>query len=397
MTDVYILAACRTPVGSFGGVYRDFPAVELGAIVAREVLARGNVPPESVDEVVFGSGGQPYDAPNIARVIAIKAGIPISVPAFSVQRNCASGIQAITSAAQAIKAGDADLVLAGGVENMSQAPYVLDGARWGYRLRHGTIHDTIWSGLTDPISGLIMGATAENLAQKYAISREEQDLFALESHNKAFRAIRTGRFREEIVPVRIPKKYGEPDLVVNDEGPQAGLSLQKLAACPAIYREGGTVTPGNSCPLNDAAAAVVVASSAAAERLGVRPLARILSYAYSGVDPAYMGIGPVFSTPLALSRAGLALQDIQLIEINEAFAAQYLAVEREIGWDRSIVNVNGGAIALGHPIGATGVRLVVTLLYEMRRRGLRYGLATLCVGGGQGASLVLECEAGAAK
>lgn len=390
MREVVIVAGCRTPIGSFGGAFRDFPAVELGKVVVQEVIRRAAIEPTLIDEVIVGAGGQPHNAANIARVIALTAGIPEHIPAYSVQRNCASGLQAITSGAQQIKAGDAEVILAAGVENLSQAPYILPGARWGYRLQHNTIYDGIWSGLTDPVSGLIMGETAENLAEKYAIGREDQDRFALESHNRAFRAMRTGRFKEEVVPVRVPKGGGEPEPVVNDESPQAGLSLQKLALYPTIFKKNGTVTPGNSCPLNDAGAAVLLMSAEKAKSLGLTPLAFIRSYAYAGVDPAYMGIGPAVSTPIALKRAGLKLEDIQLIELNEAFAAQYLAVERLMGLNREITNVNGGAIALGHPIGATGVRLTVTLLYEMMKRDLSLGLVTLCIGGGQGGSMVIE-------
>ncbi len=390
MKEVVIVAGCRTPVGAFGGVYRDFPAVELGKVVVQEVIRRAGIDADIIDEVIVGAGGQPFDAANVARVIALMAGIPEHIPAFSVQRNCASGLQAITSAAQQIKAGDADVILAAGVENLSQAPYMLVGARWGYRLQHGTIYDGIWSGLTDPVSGLIMGETAENVAEKYAISREEQDRFAVESHSRAFRAVRMGKFKDEIVPVQLPKRGGEIETVINDESPQAGLSLQKLALYPTIFKKNGTVTPGNSCPLNDAGAAVLLMSEGKARDLGLQPMAYIRSYAYAGVDPAYMGIGPAVSTPIALRKAGLKLEDIRLIELNEAFAAQYLAVEKLMELDRSITNVNGGAIALGHPIGATGVRLTVTLLYEMIERSLALGLVTMCIGGGQGGSMVIE-------
>ncbi|MCL5958879.1 MAG: thiolase family protein [Chloroflexi bacterium] len=390
MTEVVILAGCRTPVGAFGGVFRDFAAVDLGVVAAAEAVNRSGIDPAEIDEVIFGCGGQPHDAANIARVIAVKAGFPLEVPAFSVQRNCASGMQAITSGVQAIKAGDAEVVLAGGVENLSQAPYILSGARWGFRLRHNTIFDGVWSGLTDPLSGLVMGETAENIAAKYGIGREEQDRYAIESHNKAFRAIRMGKFKEEIVAVQVPKPHGEPEPVTQDESPQAGLSMQKLSLYPTIYKKNGTVTPGNSCPLNDAAGAIILASAEKATELNLSPLAYVRSYAYSGVDPAYMGIGPAASTPLALKKGGLRLDDVQLIEFNEAFAVQYLAVEQMMGLNREIVNVNGGAIALGHPIGATGLRLTLTLLYEMIKRDLSLGLATLCVGGGQGGSLIIE-------
>ncbi|MBI2954916.1 MAG: thiolase family protein [Chloroflexi bacterium] len=390
MKEIAIVAACRTPIGSFGGAFRDYSAVELGKTVVREVIRRAGINPEIIDEVVVGAAGQPYNAANVARVIALAAGIPEQIPAYSVQRNCASSLQAITSAVQEIKAGDADVILAAGVENLSQAPYLLVGARWGYRLQHGTVFDSIWSGLTDPITGIITGATAEHVADRYGISREDQDRFALESHNRAFRAVRMGKFKDEIVPVAIPKGAAEPETVIDDESPQAGLSLQKLALYPTVFKANGTVTPGNSCPLNDAGAAVLLMSAEKAKDLDVPIMAYIRSYAYAGVDPAYMGIGPTTSTPLALAKAGLRLDDIQLVELNEAFAAQYLAVERLMGLNRETTNVNGGAIALGHPIGATGIRLTVTLLYEMAKRGLALGLVTLCIGGGQGGSMVIE-------
>lgn len=281
--------------------------------------------------------------------------------------------------------------MAAGVEQMSGAPYLVYGARWGLRLRPTTFDDSIWCGLIDPFAEMIMGETAERLAERYNISRQEQDEWAVLSHKKAFMAQRMGKFKDEIVPVSVPKKRGEPELVVNDEGPQAGLSLERLALYPTIFREkNGTVTPGNACPMNDAAGAVIVMSEEKARELGKKPLAYVKSYGFAGVDPKIMGIGPVYSTRIALQRAGLELKDIGLIELNEAFAAQYLACQRELGFNNDIANVNGGGIALGHPIGATGLRLINTLTYEMRRRGVKYGLATMCVGGGQGGSVILE-------
>ncbi|HEY3313720.1 MAG TPA: thiolase family protein [Bacillota bacterium] len=391
MKKCVITAACRTPVGNFGGAFRDMTATQLGVVAVREVIKRAEIEASQIDEVVVGCGGMPPKEANVARQIALFAGLPIETPAFSVQRNCASGLQAITSSVQAIQAGAGDLYLAAGVEQMSGAPYLVYGARWGLRLRPTTFDDSIWCGLIDPFAEMIMGETAERLAERYNISRQEQDEWAVLSHKKAFMAQRMGKFKDEIVPVSVPKKRGEPELVVNDEGPQAGLSLERLALYPTIFREkNGTVTPGNACPMNDAAGAVIVMSEEKARELGKKPLAYVKSYGFAGVDPKIMGIGPVYSTRIALQRAGLELKDIGLIELNEAFAAQYLACQRELGFNNDIANVNGGGIALGHPIGATGLRLINTLTYEMRRRGVKYGLATMCVGGGQGGSVILE-------
>ena len=390
--DTVILSAVRTPVGKFGGAFRDFDALKLGAAAALAALERSGVRGDQLDEVIFGSGGQPIEFANIARQIGLEAGVPVGVPAYSVQRNCASGVQSIANAVQAIASGDGDLYLVGGTENQSMAPYMMPAARWGAQLRHTQMLDTIWTGLTDHHTGLLMGETAELVADQYGITREMQDQLALESHNKAFRAQRTGKFNDEMVPVHVKKKHGEPEIITKDEGPQAGLSVQKLALYPAVFRKGGTVTPGNSCPLNDAGAALIVASREKAQALGLQPLARIVSYAFAGCEPKTMGLGPTVSTPKALARAGLTLADIQLVEFNEAFAAQYLACEQIMGLDRSIVNVNGGAIALGHPIGATGARLTATLVHEMRRENKRLGLVTMCIGGGQGGSLIVENE-----
>ncbi len=385
-----ILSAKRTPVGSFGGALRDVHATELGRVAAAAAIEASGVQGGQIDEVIFGSGGMPIAEANLARQVGLSLGLPVEVPAYTVQRNCASGIQAIVNGAQEIALGEAKVVLAGGAESMSTAPYLLYGARWGMRLRHGEVRDGIWEGLTDYYTGMVMGETAEILADDYDISRREMDELAVQSHQKAFKASRSGLFKDEIAPVEIPSRRGEAEVLRQDEGILAGLSVERLATAPATFRKGGRVTPGNSSPLNDAGAATVLADEAWARAQGLRPLARIVSYAFVGLDPRRMGLGPVGATRKALGRAGLDMADIGLIEINEAFAAQYLAVERELGWDRGIVNVNGGALALGHPIGATGVRLVTTLVHEMRRRSVRYGLATLCVGGGQGASVILE-------
>ncbi len=394
MKEVVIVTGVRTPIGNFGGTLKDIPAQKLGELVVRETLTRAGLDPALVEDVIIGCVGQTSDAYNIARVIALMAGLPIRLPAYSVQRNCASGLQPFVNACQNIHSGDADVQIVGGVENMSRAPFVSRDMRWGKRLRHAEFIDSIWEGLTDAFCGQLMGRTAENLAEEFGISREEQDRFAVESHRRAFRAIREGKLKEEILPVSVPKTVAGrevvPTLFTQDEGPNPGLTEQQLALYPPMFKEGGTVTAGNSCPLNDGAAAALVMSAERARDLGLQPLGRIRGYAFVGVEPTRMGIGPVEALPLALKRAGVSLADLELIEVNEAFAAQYLAVERLLGLKREIVNVNGGAIALGHPVGMTGTRLVLTLLYEMRRRGAALGAVTLCVGGGQGAAMVLE-------
>lgn len=399
MKDVVIVCPVRTPVGAHGGALRDKRAQDLAAIVFKAVLERTGLDPAVLDEVILGNIGSPSEAANIARVAALMAGIPIEVPAFTVQRNCASGMQSITSAYQAIQAGDGEIYLCGGTESMSNIPYVLKGARWGYRLRHAELTDALWEGLTDPICNQIMGRTAENLVEKYNISREEQDQYAVQSHKKAFMAQRMGKFDDEIVPVEVVKKMAGQEVarekIVHDETINAGLTVQKAALYPAVFKENGTVTPANSCPISDGAAAMIVCTAEKAQELGLKPTARIVSYAYAAVDPAYMGIGPAFAMPKALKKAGLTLDDIDLIELNEAFAAQCLAVGKEMeaqghNWNWDKVNVNGGAIALGHPVGATAAKLVATLTHEMQRRKARYGIDTMCVGGGQGGCLILE-------
>jgi len=393
--DVVIVGGVRTPIGNFGGALKDVPAQKLGELVVREVLARTGVDPALIEEVIIGNVGHPTDAANIARVIALMAGLPVRTPAYSVQRNCSSGLQAFVNAYQNIQSGNADVQIVGGVESMSRAPYLTRDMRWGKRLRHAEFVDSIWEALTDAFCGQLMGRTAENLAEEFGITREDQDRFAIESHRRAFRAIREGRFKDETVAITLPKTVAgrdvAPAVLSQDEGPNVGLTEQQLALYPPLFKEGGTVTAGNSCPLNDGAAAALVLSAGRARELGLQPLGRIRSYAFVGVEPARMGIGPAEALPLALARAGLGLSDLALLEVNEAFAAQYLAVERLLGLDRERVNVNGGAIALGHPVGMTGARLVITLLHEMRRREVALGAVTLCVGGGQGAAMILEC------
>jgi acetyl-CoA C-acetyltransferase len=390
--DAVILSAVRTPVGGFGGAFREFDALSLGVAAARAAIERAGIPIDAIDEVIFGSGGQPIEFACIARQIALRVGVPQSVPAYAVQRNCASGAQAVANAAQSIALGDGDVYLVGGTENMSMAPYFIpaEASRWGARLRNRELLDANWIGLTDHYTGMLMGETAEIVGEQFGITREMQDAFAVESHNKAFRAQRMGKFADEMITVKVPKRHGEPETVAKDEGPQAGLSAQKLSLYPTVFKKGGTVTPGNTCPMSDAGAALVIASAEKAAALGLKPIARLRSYAFAGCDPKTMGLGPTVSTPIALKRAGVTLADIDLVEFNEAFAAQYLACEKIMGLDRTRVNVNGGAIALGHPIGATGVRLTTTLVHELRRQGKRYGLVTMCVGGGQGGSLIVE-------
>jgi len=395
--EVVIVGGVRTPIGSHGGAFRTISAQELTKIVMEEVLKRTDLDPNIIDEVIFGCVGQYSDAPNIARVAALMADIPEHVPGYTVQRNCVAGMQAITSAYQAIQAGDGEVFLVGGTESMSTAPYVVREARWGLKLRHAQFIDTLWEGLTDPVCGQMMGQTAENLAEMYEISREEQDEYAVQSHKKAFRATRMGKFKDEITPVTVEKRVAgqkvPPDIVSEDECINPGLTVQKAALYPTVFKKGGTVTPANACPLSDGAAALILMSEEKANELGMEPLAYIRSYAYAGVPPHIMGIGPTKSIPKALERAGLELTEIDLIELNEAFAAQVLAVAKEMdkhGWDWEKVNVNGGAIALGHPVGCTGARITVTLLNEMMKRDAELGLATACVGGGQGGTLIIE-------
>lgn len=399
MKDIVLVGGVRTPVGTHGGALRSKTAVDLGVLVFKALIEQTGVDPALFDEVIVGCAAQPSEAANIARVIALLAGVPEQVTGYTVQRNCASGMEAIVSAYRAIAAGEGDLYLCGGTESLSNVPYAIKGARWGLKLRHSELTDMLWEGLTDPVCGLIMGATAENLAEKYEISREEQDKYAVESHKKAFRAQRMEKFKNEIVPVEIVKKVAGQEvareLITQDEGINPTLSVRKAALYPPIFKEGGTVTPANSCPLNDAAAAVIVTTAKRATELGLKPRARIVSYAYAGVDPAYMGIGPAYAIPKALDKAGLSLDDIGVIELNEAFAAQVLAVgiemqRRGYNWDWKKVNPLGGAIALGHPIAATAMKLTVTILNEMERENHRYGLVTMCVGGGQGGAMILE-------
>jgi len=393
MKEVVIASAVRTAVGTFGGTLREIPAVELGKIVAEEALKRAKVHPEQVNEVIWGNVLQAGQGQNPARQVLIGCGIPKEIPATTINMVCASGLKSIMMAARAIQAGDGDIVLAGGMESMSQAPYYLPGARWGYRMNDGGLIDgMIYDGLYDIFNRYHMGITAENVAEKFAVSRQDQDAFALDSQKKAARAIQEGRFQEEIVPVPIPQKKGNPISFNTDEHPRANTTLEVLAGLRPAFKKDGTVTAGNASGINDGGAAVVVLSAEKAKELALRPLARIRSYATTGVDPSLMGTGPVSASQRALAKAGLTVKDLDLIEANEAFAAQAVYVNRTMGWDMEKVNVNGGAIALGHPIGASGARILVTLLHEMKKRKSRLGLATLCVGGGMGAALIVGMD-----
>jgi acetyl-CoA C-acetyltransferase len=386
-----ILSACRTPVGAFGGSLKDLSAVDLGAIVIREAIARARVSPEDLADVIMGCVLQAGAGMNVARQAALRAGVPIEVPAETVNRVCGSGLQAVVHAAQAIQTGTAEAVVAGGTESMSNAPYLLRDIRWGHRMGDDQVVDSmLHEGLTCAINSCHMGMTAEEIARRYGVTRADQDAFAAESQRRAASAIAEGAFAAEIVPVEVPDPKGEARRVDRDEYPRPGTTAEKLAALKPAFEKGGSVTAGNASGINDGAAALVVASARKAQETGVPPLARILSYATAGVDPKIMGMGPVPAVRRAVERAGLRLADIDLFELNEAFAVQALAVTRELDVDPARVNVNGGAVALGHPIGASGARILTTLLHALRARGLRRGLASLCIGGGMGIAMVVD-------
>ncbi len=388
--DVVILGGARTPFGTFGGALRDVSATELAIVTSKAALERSRVDPKQIGHVIFGNVLQTTgDAIYFARHVGLKSGVPKEVPALTVNRLCGSGLQAILLGANEIRLGNAEFVLAGGGENMSLAPHVIRGARWGLPLGEQKLEDYLWTALVDSYNGLGMANTAENLGRKYGITRGQADEFAYRSHQRAAKARETCRFAEEIAPVEVAAKNGAT-AVDRDEHIRADTSLEKLASLTARFERNGTVTAGNASGVNDGAAAVVVASARAAERAGLTPLARIVSGGVCGVDPDIMGIGPAPSSRQALQRAGLRVEDMDLVEINEAFATQYLAVEKELGLDRERTNVNGGAIALGHPLGASGARLALTLVMELRLRKLRYGLASLCIGGGQGIAAIFE-------
>lgn len=391
MREVVIASAARTALGSFGGTLKDVPAAELGAIVIKEAVKRAGINPEQVEEVVMGNVIQAGLGQNVARQATLKAGLPNEVPAMTINKVCGSGLRTVALAAQMIKAGDADIVVAGGMENMSAAPYVLDKARWGQRMGDGKLVDTmIKDALWDAFNNYHMGVTAENIAKQWGLTREMQDEFSASSQAKAEAAIKAGKFKDEIVPVVIPQRKGDPIIFDTDEFPRFGTTVEKLAKLKPAFVKDGTVTAGNASGINDGAAAFVVMSAEKAAELGVKPLAKIVSYGSKGLDPAIMGYGPFHATKKALEAANLTVEDMDLIEANEAFAAQSLAVAKDLNFDMSKVNVNGGAIALGHPVGASGARILTTLLYEMEKRDAKRGLATLCIGGGMGTTLIVE-------
>ena len=391
MTEVVIVSAKRTAVGKFGGAFKNISPVELGQVAVRGALADANLDANLVDEVILGNVLGAGQGQNVARQVSIAAGIPETVPAFTINKVCGSGLKSVVLAAQSILAGDNDIVVAGGTENMSMAPYVLEGHRWGQRMGNGQVIDTMLKdGLTDAFNGIHMGETAENIVEKYAISREDQDQLAANSQNKAEAAINTGKFADEIQAVSVPQRRGDDIIVDQDEYPRAGVTADSLSKLRPAFRKDGTVTAASSSGINDGAAAIVLMSKAKAEELGLEPLATIKSYASAGVDPKIMGTGPIPATKKALEKADVSIDDIGLIEANEAFSAQALCVVRGLEMNMDKVNVNGGAIALGHPIGASGARILVTLLHEMKRREEKLGLATLCIGGGQGISMIVE-------
>ncbi len=392
MREVVIVGAARTPIGKFGGSLKDVPTRKLGAICIEEALKRAGVAKEDVDEVIMGCVLQAGLGQNVTRQMMLDAGLPVEIPCFTINKVCGSGLRAVALAAQAIKAGDADIIVAGGAENMSASPYVMPAARWGARMFDAKMVDVMVNdGLWDAFNQYHMGVTAENVAEQWGITREELDEFAVTSQQRAEAAVDSGRFDDEIVPVTIPQRKGDPIVFSRDEHLTRGSTMEKVAKLrPAFKKDGGIVTAANASGINDSGAAVVVMSKEKADELGIKPLATIKSYASGGVDPSIMGVGPVPATKKALEKAGLTIEDIDLVEANEAFAAQSLAVRKELGLDPEKTNVNGGAIALGHPIGASGCRILITLLYEMAKRDSKTGLATLCIGGGMGTTLIVE-------
>ena len=393
MRDVVIVSAVRTPIGSFGGGLSKFTAVDLGVFAAKEAIKRANINPEEINEVLIGNVLGSGLGQNIARQISVKSGIPVEVPSMTLNKLCGSGLRSITLAVQEIMLGDADVILCGGTESMSNAPYIIPSARFGQRMGHGKLVDTmIEDGLTDAFNKYHMGITAENIAEKWNISREEQDKFAVESQRKARKAQELGKFNEEIVKIEIPNKKGEPSIFDKDEYIKTDVTLEKLSKLKTAFKKDGTVTAGNASGINDGAAMIIVMSKEKADNLGLKPLATIKGYGSAGVDPSIMGYGPVPATRNALKKANWTVKDLDLIEANEAFAAQSISVVNDLELDLSKVNVNGGAIALGHPIGCSGARIVVTLLHEMQRRDSKKGLATLCIGGGMGTAILVERE-----
>jgi acetyl-CoA C-acetyltransferase len=393
MKAVFLAGAVRTPIGRFGGSLKDWTAADLGVAVAKESLQRAKVQPDQIEDSIWGCARQAGGGPNVARQITFRAGVPETVPAFTVNQACGSGLRAIILAAEKIMLGRANVVLAGGTESMSRVPYFAENARWGARLGHVELTDGMYrDGFNDPLSKMVMGETAEELARRYEIARDEQDEYALRSQQRAAAAMDHGRFEDEIVPVELKRRKGETKLLLHDEHPRAETSIESLCKLAPVFSKEGTITAGNSSGITDGAAAVVVMNEDALQRSGTEPLARIVDYEIAGVPPEIMGIGPVPATRALLERQGLAMADVDLIELNEAFAAQVIACDRELKFDAHKLNVNGGAIALGHPIGCTGVRITTTLLHEMKKRKAKRGLATLCISGGMGISLLLERE-----
>jgi acetyl-CoA C-acetyltransferase len=393
LDEAVILSACRTPIGSFGGVFKDLSAAELGAIVIREAIARAGIDGKDLGDVIMGCVLQAGAGMNVARQAAIKAGVPVEVPAETINRVCGSGLQAVVHAVEAVKAGFIDLMLAGGTESMSNAPYLLKGARWGYRMGNGEVVDSmLLEGLTCSINGCHMGMTAEEIVKRYRVTRVDQDAFSAESQRRAADAVSSGVFDREIVPVEVPQRKGSPLKISKDEYPRGGTTTDTLAALRPAFLEDGSVTAGNSSGINDGAAALVIATEKKAKELGRKPLARILAYCTVGVDPMIMGMGPVEAMRKAVARAGLSLDDLDLVELNEAFAAQSLAVVRELKLDPAKVNVHGGAVALGHPIGASGARVLTTLVHALQARGGGRGAASLCIGGGMGTAMIVDAE-----
>ena len=391
MREVVIVSAARTPIGSFGGSLKGVPTRKLGAIAIKGAVERAGIKPEMVDEVIMGAVLQGALGQNVARQMTLDAGLPIETPAMTINKVCGSGLRAVELAAQIIKAGDAEIVVAGGAENMSATAYAMPAARWGARMNNTQMVDMMVNdGLWDAFNGYHMGITAENVAEQWGITREELDEFSVISQNRAEAAIKAGKFKDEIVPVEIPQKKGDPIIFDTDEFPKFGTTMEKFAKLKPAFKKDGIVTAANASGINDAGAAVVVMSKEKADELGIKPLCTIKSYASAGVDPSIMGVGPIPASQKALAKAGLTIEDIDLVEANEAFAAQSLAVRKDLKLDPEKTNVNGGAIAIGHPIGASGCRILITLIYEMMKRDSKYGLATLCIGGGMGTALIVE-------
>ncbi len=391
MREVVIVSAARTPIGSFGGSLKGIPTRKLGAIAIKGAIERAGIKPEMVDEVVMGAVLQGGLGQNVARQMTLDAGLPIETPAFTINKVCGSGLRAVELAAQIIKAGDADVVVAGGAENMSATAYAMPAARWGARMNNTQMIDMMVNdGLWDAFNGYHMGITAENVAEQWGITREQLDEFSVISQNRAEAAIKAGKFKDEIIPVEIPQRKGDPIIFDTDEFPKFGTTMEKVAKLKPAFKKDGVVTAANASGINDAGAAVVVMSKEKADELGIKPLCTIKSYASAGVDPSIMGVGPVPASKKALEKAGLTIEDMDLVEANEAFAAQSLAVRKDLGLDPEKTNVNGGAIAIGHPIGASGCRILISLIFEMMKRDSKYGLATLCIGGGMGTALVVE-------